>query len=67
MKMVCKKCSRGGVSKRRIAMKGGRSIFKRMGIAKVLRKAGKRKDVKALGRKLSRKLIAKANLAVDRL
>ena len=44
-------------------MKGGKSIFKRLGVAKAMKQFGRRKDVKVLGRKIIKKLGNK----IDRL
>lgn len=53
--MKCKSC-RGAARRMGRKMKGGKSIFKRMGVAKAMKQLGRRKDVKVLGRKLIKKL-----------
>lgn len=55
-----------GSGRRRHSMKGGKSIFKRLGIQKAMSRFMKRKDVKKLGRKASKKLLKKLNRAVDK-
>ena len=59
----CKCARRTYRSKRRVSMKGGKSIFKRLGIARTMKHLGRRKDVKVLGRKIIKKIGNK----IDRL